>query len=376
MNRRLLMVVNHAGFFLSHRLPLALAARDRGWDIRIVTPRSKHVPIIEAAGLPWREIPLHRSRVNPVGEVTTLRSLTRLYRAERPALVHQVTTKPVLYGTVAARRAGVPAVVNALAGMGHVFLAGDPLHRILRVAVRAGFRFSLRHPRMKVIFQNEDDRSIFVGGQILDPGETVIIPGSGVDPQLFSPSPRGRSDPPLVILPSRMLFTKGVGEFVEAAQSLKRRGVHARFALVGESDPDNPASVPVEILRRWEAEGFVEMWGRREDMPAVYAQADLVVLPSYREGMPKVLIEAALCGLASVTADVPGCRDVVVDGLTGRVVPRQNLQQGLERVMEELLANAETREAMGRRARERALGVYTLERVIATTLDLYEEMTT
>ncbi len=376
MAGRILMVVNHAGFFLTHRLPLAVAAREAGWDVHIATPQSKHVPAIEESGLAWHPVRLTRSGTNPLTELRAVADLASLYRRLRPALVHHVTTKPVLYGTAAARITGVPAVVNALAGLGHLSLADDFFHRVLRGGVRLGFRAVLRHRNMRVIFQNEDDRGAFVDRGILALRETVIVPGSGVDPDLFRPTNRPRGNPPVVVLPSRMLYTKGVAEFVEAAHILRARGVTARFVLVGEPDPDNPASISANVLARWTAGGVVESQGRRDDMPAVYAESDIVVLPSYREGMPKVLIEAAACGLPSVTTDVPGCRDVVEHGRSGLVVPVRDGGRELAKAIETLLGDEALSSAMGRRGRELVLERFALSRVIDKTLSLYGELTT
>ncbi len=374
--RRLLMLVNHAGFFLSHRLPLALAARDAGFEVHIATPRSKHVPLIEEEGLAWHPVRLTRSGTNPFAEVRAVADIVGLYRNVRPDIVHHVTTKPVLYGTTAARLTGVRAVVNAMAGLGHLSLAEDLFHRVLGRAVRLGFRVMLRHPRMKVIFQNEDDRGSFVGAGILRKPDTVIVPGSGVDPELFRPRDGARHTPPVVMLPSRMLYTKGVEEFIAAARSLKAKGVKARFVLVGEPDPDNPASIAGSVLEAWKREGVVECWGRRDDMPAVYAEADIIVLPSYREGMPKVLIESASCGLPAVTTDVPGCRDVVVHGETGLLVPVRDGGVAIAAAVETLLADPAMCTAMGERARTRVLDRFALDRILAQTLGIYGELLT
>ncbi|MGK2855602.1 MAG: glycosyltransferase family 4 protein [Thermoanaerobaculia bacterium] len=374
MTRRVLMVVNHAGFFLTHRLSLAVAAREAGYDVHIATPQSKHVPAIEASGLSWHAVRLTRSGTNPLAELRAVSDLASLYRTLRPALVHHVTTKPVLYGTAAARITGVPAVVNALAGLGHLSLADDLFHRLLRGTVRLGFKAVLRHRNMRVIFQNEDDRAAFVDRGILSPGETVIVPGSGVDPDLFHPSDRPRGNPPVVVLPSRMLYTKGVAEFVDAARMLRADDVPARFVLVGEPDPDNPASIPQEQLSRWATEGAVEWQGRRDDMPAVYAESDVVVLPSYREGMPKVLIEAAACGLPAVTTDVPGCRDVVEHERSGLLVPVRDEGRELAKAITRLLRDEPLSRAMGRRGRAMVLERFALSRVVDQTLSIYGEL--
>lgn len=373
MSRRVLIVVNHAGFFLSHRLAIALAARDAGFDVHIATPPSRHIPRVREHGLTWHPISLRRSGRNPFAEFKTVLSLLRLYIRLKPDLVHQVTTKPVLYGTLAARLARVPAVVNALAGLGHMFRAqaGD---LVVRKAIALAYRCFLRHPRMKIVFQNSEDRATFVERGWVQLRQTALIPGSGVDPEVFSPSRYGVHEVTMVMVASRMLYTKGIAEFVEAAQRVKQRGIKARFVLVGEPDPDNPASIPEQQLRAWAGSGIVEYWGRREDMPDVFRQADVVCLPSfYGEGVPKVLIEGAACGLPLITTDSPGCRDVVTDGQNGLLVPTHDVD-ALAEAIAVLVGDPELRRQFGKVGRGRAVAEYSLSRVIASTLALYEEL--
>jgi glycosyltransferase involved in cell wall biosynthesis len=375
MAKRILFVVNHAGYFLTHRLPLAVAARDAGYDVHIATPRSKHVPLIEEKGFAWHPLSLTRSGVNPLRELRAAREIERLYRDVRPDLVHQVTSKPMLYGTFAARRAGVPAVVNAVTGLGHLFIADDLYHSLLRGILAVGYRIALRHPRMRVVFQNDDDRGVFVRRRLIDPSQAVLIRGSGVDTKLFTPREGPRHDPPVVMFPSRMLVTKGIAEFISAVRILKNENVRARFVLVGEPDPDNPASVPPEVLDGWIRETGAEAWGRRTDMASVYREADIVCLPSYREGMPKVLLEAAATGLPSVTTDVPGCRDVVRDGDNGFLVPLRDGGVRIAEALRTLIADPALCARMGARGRQRAVEEFSLDRVIRDVLSLYSELT-
>jgi glycosyltransferase involved in cell wall biosynthesis len=370
MTARVLLVVNHAGFFLSHRLPIALAARAAGYEVHVATPKSRHSPQIEQHGLSWHPIEMTRSGRNPLSELRSIRSLTRLYRSLRPDLVHQVTTKPVIYGTIAARWARVPAVVNAVAGLGHSF---GEAGLALRLVVRAGFRFALRHPNMRVILQNRDNREVFLQNGWLTQEQTVLIPGSGVDMKEFHPDGQ-REGLPLVVLPSRMIYAKGIADFVEAARMLKERGVAARFALVGESDPDNPGSIEESLLQRWGAEGVVEYWGRRDSMPAVYREAAIVALPTwYNEGVPKTLIEAAASGLPSVTTDAPGCRDIVRHEENGLLVPPRD-PAALAAALQRLIEDAPLRARLGARGREIAQDEFSVDRVVQGTLALYAEL--
>ncbi len=374
---RLLFVVNHAGFFISHRLALALAARDAGYDVHVATPRSKHVPQLQGTGLSWHELRLSRSGMNPLAEWRSFRRLRQLYRSLRPDLVHHVTSKPVLYGTIAARMTGTHAVVNAISGMGHAYAGGGVIRRALRLGVVAGYRFALRHPRMRLIVQNRDHRQLFASAGWIRAADVVVVPGSGVDLARFAPRAADGGGTVRIVLASRLLYTKGIGEFVTAARLLRQRGVDARCVLVGEPDPDNPASIPAELLRRWHTEGVIDYRGRQDDMPRVFADADIVCLPTYYgEGIPKVLVEAAACGLPIVTTDWPGCREIVADGYNGLLVPIRDAE-ALAAALETLARDAGLRREMGRQGRARVTaGEFSLDAVIRRTLLLYRELLT
>jgi glycosyltransferase involved in cell wall biosynthesis len=277
---RLLMLVNDAGFFVSHRLPIALAARAAGYEVHVATAAADAAASIRSHGLPHHALRLSRGGVNPIGEVVAFAGILRLLRSLRPDLVHLVSVKPVVYGGIAARIAGVPAVVAAISGLGHVFVASNPATRLLRRGVTLAYRAALRHRRLRVIFQNVSDceRLSRVAG--LTDDQVVMLRGSGVDLNVFRPvaEPDGV---PVVTFASRLLRPKGVGEFVAAAQALRASGLRARFLLVGDPDPANASSVSAAEVADWRATGAVEVLGHREDMPAVFAASNLVVLPSY-----------------------------------------------------------------------------------------------
>ena len=366
---RLLFLISEDWFFCSHRLPLAIAAREAGYHVTVATRVTKDGDRIRDAGLDL--VPLHWSRrsTHPLRELSALREVVGVFRRVRPDIVHQVAIKPVLYGCIAARLTGVPVVVNAVAGLGYVFASRDLKARALRPVVRAAFHLLLDRENARLILQNADDVEHFVRERIVHRPRVTLIRGSGVDPDRFTVVPEPDGDP-LVVLPARMLRDKGVEEFVAAARSLRRSGVAARFALVGSPDPENPACIDEARLKAWEAEGVVEYWGWRTDMTAVFQQAHVVCLPSYREGLPKALIEAAACARPIVTTDVPGCREVVRDGDNGFLVPARD-EARLADALRRLVASASLRERMGRRGRERAEQEFSLDRVIRETLDVY-----
>jgi glycosyltransferase involved in cell wall biosynthesis len=372
MVRKILFVGNHAGFFVSHRLPIACAASAAGYDVHVATPRSKHVPRLVASGLAWHELRLSRSGMNPFAELATLHRIYRLYRRLRPDLVDHVSSKPVLYGTVAARLARVPAVVNQISGLGHVFAAGASAG--VRALVSAGYRVALRHPNMRIFVESRDHQRLFTTQQqwVRD-SECRIGPVGGVDVDAYRPHPP-RVGEVTVLLASRMLYTKGVVEFVNASRMVRALGLAVRFILVGEPDPDNRGSIPLAVLRRWHEQGLIEYRGRSENMPAVFAEADIVCLPTYYgEGVPKVLMEAGACALPVVTTDWPGCRDIVEDGVNGMLVPIRDAA-ALARAIARLAADRVLREAMGSRGRERVLAHYATDDAVAQTLEVYQEL--
>jgi len=367
---QILFVVNACWFFVSHRLPLARAAQRQGFTVHVAASPDETSAQLEAAGIHFHPVPFSRKGRHPLRELRTFFQVVALYRRIRPDLVHHVTIKPIVYGGLAARIARIPVVISAVAGLGYTFLARGRAASLLRQVVWFGYRKGLSHSNQTVIFQNDDDRREFLERGVVTASETALIRGSGVDPDEFSPAERP-DGLPVVVLPARLLWDKGVGEFVEAAALLKWRGVKARFVLVGEPDPHNPASVTDEDMRRWSRTGVVEAWGRSDDMPSVLRRAHIACLPSYREGLPRALLEAAASGLPIVTTDVPGCREVVRDGYNGYLVPPREpgaLADALEKL---ITCTPAERERMGRRGRALVLEQFTLDRVVAETLKLY-----
>lgn len=370
---KIIFFVTEDWYFCSHRLPLAIAAQRAGYDVTVVTRINLHGELIRSHGFNLIPIKLSRRSRNPFKELGVIRQLLHIYREQKPDIVHQVALKPVLYGSIAARLAGVPAVVNALAGLGFLFVSKRWLARVLRPLVEVAFRVLLNRPNTRIIFQNPDDQSLLTRYGILEPKCTVLIRGSGVDMAQFSPTPES-GGVPLVVLASRMLWDKGVGDFVEAARRLRVLGVSARFALVGEGDPENPASISDNQLVQWHDEGVIEWWGRHEDMPDIFAKSHIVCLPTnYGEGVPKVLIEAAACARPIVATDVPGCREIVHDGENGLLVPAKDAN-ALVLALQRLIEDASLRNKMGQRGCALVAEEFSIEHVVQQTLALYQEL--
>jgi glycosyltransferase involved in cell wall biosynthesis len=371
--RRILFLLASDWYFYWHRLAVAERIAARGYDVHVATPEGRFRAAIEAAGLRFHPIQIDRQGFNPFTDLATVKGLVGLYRALKPDLVHHVAVKPMIYGSIAAKITNVPVIVNAMPGLGYVFASQQVTARLIRPGVAAAFRLLVNAPNSKVIVENRDDMKRWVAWGVMRPDRIVVSPGCGVDVESFRPSPEP-SGPPLVILPARLLFYKGIAEFIDAARILKARGVAARFALVGEGDEGNPACVPSDLLRQWQKEGVVELFGWHDDMAQVLAQCHVVCLPSHGgEGVPRSLLEAAASGKPIVATDVSGCRDAVRDGENGFLVPPQQAAP-LADAIERLLRDAELRRLMGERGRVRALKEFSVEIVAAQTLQVYEEL--
>lgn len=375
MNRSLLFVVNVDWFFLSHRLPIALEAIQQGYEVHIATGITSHRATLEAHGLVVHSLTLDRSSTGLLSIVQLVVQLWNVFRSVQPDVVHLVTIKPVLLGGLVARVTGVPGVVAAVSGLGFVFVARGVTAAVRRAFVALLYRLALGHHNLKAIFQNPDDCATLSRVAHLPPRKVALIRGSGVDLALYRPAPMPEGAP-VVMLAARLLVDKGVREFVAAAYKLKGQfaeKLSARFVLVGEIDPGNPTSLDAEEVELWRDEGVIEVWGHCTDMPRVLATAHIVVLPSYREGLPKVLIEAAAVGRAVITTDVAGCRDAIDPDVTGVLVPPRNVD-ALTTAIGNLLRDAPRCMAMGQAGRCLAESAFDQRHVIAKHMDIYGQL--
>lgn len=370
---KLVFVVNEANFFLSHRLPLAMEALSRGDAVVVICGAGTGEDRLADIGLAYATVPLSRSGVNPWAEIASYRHLLRLYRKIKPDLVHHVTIKPVLYGTLAARVCGVQGVVNAIPGMGFVFTRRGYLAKLRRAFVHTLYRLALSHKNMRVIFQNREDLRAFISNAIVKREDTVLIRGAGVDLAQFEPTPEPTT-PPVFVLVARMLRDKGVGEFVAAAERLHLKYPEWSFWLIGDVDPGNPASLTIEELQAWDTAGTVQWLGQRDDVSDLLQSSHVLCLPSYyREGLPKTLLEAAASSRAIIASRVAGCLEVVTDGVTGLIVEPRDVED-LTAAMARLGNDPELRERLARAARAKAEAIFSIEDVVKDTFVVYEQL--
>lgn len=368
--RRLLIVVQEALFFTTHRLPIGRAMQQRGWEVHVAAPADPALAErLAGEGFPVHSVPLARGGLNPLAELRLLLALFGLFMTLRPQLLHLVSIKPVIWGGIAARLAALPAVVHAITGLGFLFIRQDRKARVLRSLLMPLYRFALGHRNSVTIFQNGDDLAEFRQRGLL-PRPQVMIRGCGVDMTRFAEQPEPAGDT-IVMFPARLLGDKGIREFVGAAESLKKSGSTARFVLVGRADPDNPTDVGAAQLKAWVDAGIVESWGFATDMPAMLVKAHIIVLPSYREGLPRGLIEAAAIGRAIVTTDAPGCREVVRHEENGLLVPVGDTP-ATAAAIDRLLRDADLRRRLARRGREIAVAEFSVEQFVAESLAAYE----
>jgi glycosyltransferase involved in cell wall biosynthesis len=373
---KIILFANTDWYLFNFRLPMARVLKAQGHDVMLISPYGDYGARFCEAGFRWEPLAMERRSLNPFREILVLIRLALLYRREQPDVVHHFTVKCVVYGAAAAAFARIPARINAVAGLGYVFSNNSLKARLLRPLVRGLMRWSLNNAQSRLILQNPDDVKAFTLAGIVDAPRVHLIRSSGVDTHRFQPTGGavGSGQPTIVLLAARLLWDKGIAEYVQAARKLHGAGLPIRFLLAGAPDHGNPASVRQDELDAWAAEGVVEPLGHVDDMREQLANTDIMVLPSYYgEGVPRSLIEAAACGLPIVTTDSPGCREVVTDGVDGLLIPVRN-SEALAGAIQRLHENPIFRSELGAAARQRALAEFDERIVIEKTLVVYHEL--
>lgn len=375
MNRdktKILYVVNNLDFLMSHRKSLLLEAKAVGYSVHVAAPAAESMKELSAMGVSFHPWQLSRKGINPLAEFKSIRSLYKIYQEVGPDLIHHVTIKPIIYGSLAARLAKIPATVNAVSGLGHVYISESFKTKLVRKITNFGYALSAKHPHARFIFQNTDDEGFFLNNRLVTKEKSHIIPGSGVCMQTYQPLPLPAQEKLVIVLAARMIREKGIQEFVEAASLLKTR-THLEFVLVGGVDTGNPSAITEQALLAWNQLPNVSWWGYQADMQKVLSQCHIACLPSYREGSPRFLIEAAACGRAIITTDTPGCRDLVNPGVNGLLVPVKDAK-ALSEAIAKLTDNPAILEKMGLASRALVESRYSQESVLSDTFEVYHSL--
>ena len=383
---KVLLVANTSWYLHNFRLPLLQDLRDAGYQVEAVAPYDSYTPLLQAEGFtvhPWL---VARRSINPLLEAHALVDLLRIVQREQPALVHHFTIKACLYGTIAAKFAHVPRVINAVTGLGHVFLGTRKRTRLMRRALKPVYRAVFSARRATVVFQNAADQEKLINLGITVGARTQLIRGSGVDIAHFDPaallpgladgqvSPPGEFHSPLrVLFPSRLINEKGVRELLQACRALWDRGVSLELLVAGALDDGNRSSLTPAELAELRAEPRIRCLGHVSDMRGLYASSDLVVLPSWREGLSRALIEAAAMERPIITTDVPGCRDVIDHGHSGLLVPLKNAD-ALRLAIALLIEQPDLARQFGLAARRKVVQEFAVSLVNERTLATYKRL--
>ncbi|MGE5471031.1 MAG: glycosyltransferase family 4 protein [Bacteroidota bacterium] len=373
--KKVLLFANTEWYLFNFRLGFAKFLRERGFEVVMVSPQGPYGSRLEAEGFRWIPLDMDRRSLNPWRELKLIVRISVLLREEAPVLLHNFTIKCVVYGSLASRLVGVGARLNAVAGMGYIFSGRGLQVRLLKPIVKSLLKLALSGKSARLVVQNQDDLFSFVHAGLVPKNSIRLIKGSGVNTNRFRPPERCREvRPTRVLLAARLLWDKGVGEYVEAARKLKEEGLDIEFWLAGDIDLGNPASVSASDVESWRKAGVVLPLGHVEDMAKLLAEIDIMVLPSsYREGVPRSLIEAASCGLPIITTEAPGCREIVEDGVNGYLVPVRDAN-GLANAIRRLHADPALRHAMGKTGREVVLKEFDEQIVFDKTLAVYHEL--
>lgn len=375
MNKKILFVVNELNFFLSHRLSIAKEASRKGYLVHLAI-ENKKLTKVEDEHL--KDFQIHnyyvsRSNLNVIFEIYTFISLFLLIKRINPQLVHLITMKPIIYGGIINRILNIKSQVISVTGMGYIFINKQKLRiKILNFIVKNLLKFAINHKNQKIIVQNNSDLNEFLRVKKISDKNFILIPGSGVNLNLFNYVPENEKNN-LIIMVCRLLKDKGVYEFIEAEKKIRNKNIKARFWLVGNIDLSNPSSLTSKDIEKIKEDSKVKFLGFRKDISRLYKYSNIAVLTSYREGFPKSLIEASACGRPIITTDVPGCRDSIINNVTGILINKKNSQQLCDAI-ELLLKNDTLRKKMGYQARINAENKYNINDVISKHMEIYNNL--
>ena len=368
-SKKILFVISEDWYFISHRFFLAKYAISKGFEVFLLTKVTTHKNLIETSGIQLINWPISRRSANIFQEIKTLLIYSKAIKQSNPEIIHAVGLKPILYGALLAKAYKIKIRISAFAGLGYVFSSTQYLAKFLRPLMIFMMKTLLKNKYSTIIMQNNDDSELFIKNNIVRKSQIKIIKGVGVDTELFF-GLKNSNKTPIVLLPARLLKDKGIEDFVEIAKNLKNDGINARFVISGREDPSNPEAVDNASLKEWKQSNLIEIWGHVDDMAKAYQKASLVCLPSFREGLPKALLEAASSEKAIVTYDVPGCREVVINNVNGFLVDFRDIDQ-FSKAIKTLLLNDNLRKEMGKAGREFVLKNFSQEEIARQTLSLW-----
>ena len=377
MKKIILFNITEDWFFCSHFLERALAAQKKGYSIVVISKENNHKKLIENYGISFYPVAYNRKSINPIYELYILFRIIKLYKKIKPDIVHHVAAKPIIYGSIAAKLNKIKSVLNAPVGLGFVFSSETIKARALRPILKFLLKSFInshrgKNMRNKVVFENYDDLNYFIEIGAVIPKYGCVIRGAGVKVDKIFHSKNYRKVPTITLV-ARMLKDKGIYEFVSAARKLKAHKVNAKFLLVGDTDPYNPSSLKKSTLKEWDDEKIINWMGWINNIESVLKETDILCLPSYREGLPKSLIEGAAFGLPIITTNTVGCRDVVEDGVNGYLVPIKNIDK-LASKLSKLIKSRNLREKMGKESHKIALSKFSSTIINSETLKLYDEL--
>lgn len=369
--KKVFLTANTDWYLYRFRLSLAGELQRLGFEPVFVSPPGVYVSRIQSEGYRWLPWYIERRGLSPWKEIYTIAQFYAILNREKPDLIHNHTIKPVFYGSLTAQLKGYKNVINAITGRGYLFINPPFSVRVLRNMVLPLYRVATDNASFLTLFENESDLDFFTAQKMFLHTRKAVIQGVGVDTDLFCPQPEEETSP-IVAYVGRLLWDKGVGDFVKSAEILKNKS-DIRFVLIGNPDPGNPSSIPQHVIRDWVEKGAVEWWGWQEDMPDIYRQCHIIVMPSHSEGLSTTILEAMSCGRAVIATDVPGCRDLVHHRQTGLLIQPGNPQE-LAAAIQLLVEDPGLRRSLAAAGRQMILENYSVQHINQLTLGIYRQV--
>jgi len=372
--KKLIFLINDLNFFYTHRFQIAESAMKKKFEVLIAYGElgGANIEIFNKKGLRTILIPIKRGSLNILSDIVSCYHIWCLFRQEKPDIVHLVTIKPYLYGGIIARITRVPSVVSAISGFGSLFIHNDLKSELIRVLLYPFYFLAFNHSNQIIIVQNQDDKNYLIDRKITISKKIKLIKGSGVKLENFRVF-KEKKGTPVICFAARLLADKGIFEFISAAKLLIESGVKAKFIIAGDLDLKNPRSLKYNSFEKLKKNKFIKYLGYFDNIPLLYSRSHIICLPSYREGLPKSLIEAAAASRAVVTTDVTGCRDAIIPNKTGLLVPIKN-SQALADALQDLILNSKKRQDMGKAGRKLAEKYYSIDLIVNAHMKIYEKL--